>query len=220
MRAKNFAARQSGRSDMTVGRFNPPAKTISATPASCSRRKPSPAAPRRTVACGASPRLSMSASPLKARTKKSRSALRQAAIIRRGRSPAPARMPSLPTVSLRAVARLADGAARIGADELDDVAHRPDVAEALSDVVDAFAQGAGIGEELLEGVAQRLDLLAREAAALHANDVDAGEPRSVAHDGAVGDDVTLDAGHAADHRVLPDADELVNRREPAEDRVI
>src|SRR6266851_5675513 len=220
MRAKNLAARQSGRSDVTVGRFKPPAKTISATPASRSRRKPSPAAPRRTVACGTSARMAGSASPLKARTKKSRSAARQASMMRRGSSPAPANMPSLPTVPLRALAGLADRAARIGADEIDDVLDRLDVAETRGEIVDALAQRAGIGEEQLEGVAQRLDLVAREAAALHADDVDAGEPRPVAHHRAIGNDVALDARHAADHRVLPDADELVDRRQPAEDRIV
>src|SRR5882762_240026 len=204
MRAKNFAARQSGRSDMTVGLFRPPAKTISSTPASCSRRKPSPAAPRRIVAWGTSARMAGSASSLKARTKKSRSAARHASIMRRGNSPAPARMPSLPAIRLRALSRLADRTARIGADEIDDVPDRLDVAEALCDVVDALAQRAGVAEELLIGIAQRLDFVAREAAALHADDVDAGQPRPVAYHRAIGDDVALDPRHAANHRVLPD----------------
>src|SRR5258707_10168822 len=170
MRAKNFAARQSGRSDITVGRLRPPAKTISSTPASCSRRKPSPAAPRRIVACGTSARIAGSASSLKARTKKSRSAARHASIMRRGNSPAPARMPSLPTVPFRALAGLADRAARIGADEIDDVPDRLDLAEASGQIVDPLPPRAGIGEEQLVGVAHRLDLVAREAAALHADD--------------------------------------------------
>src|SRR5229473_1579907 len=160
MRAKNFAARQSGRREVTVGRLRPPAKTISSTPASCSRRKPSPAAPSRIVACGTSVRMAGSTSSLKARTKNSRSAARHASIMRRGNSPAPARMPSLPTIRLRALSRLADRAARIGADEIDDVPNRLDVPEALCDVVDAFAQRAAITEEMLKGDAQRLDLVA------------------------------------------------------------
>src|SRR4051794_19670230 len=181
MRAKNLAARQSGRSEVTLGRFRPPAKTSSSTPASRNRRKPSPAAPRRTVACGTSARMAGSASPLKASTKKSRSAARQASMMRRGSSPAPGGMPSLPALPLCALAGLADRAARIGADKIDDVLDRLDLAEARGDVVDALAQRAAVGEELLVGVAHRLDLLAREAAALHADDVDAREPGAVAH---------------------------------------
>src|SRR5260221_7553984 len=218
--AKSWAPRQSGRSDVTVGRFKPPAKTISATPASRSRRKPSPAAPRRTVACGTSARMAGSASPLKARTKKWRSAARQAAMMRRGSSPAPANMPSLPTVPLRALAGLADPAARIGANELDDVHHRRYPAEALSELVDALAERAGHAEQHLEGGAQRLDFLAREAAALHADDIDAGEPRLIAHHRAVGNDVALDPGHAADHRMLADPDELMDGGKAADDREI
>ncbi len=53
-RAKNLAARQSGRSDARDGRRTAPASTSSSTPASRSRRNPSPAAPSRTHACGAS----------------------------------------------------------------------------------------------------------------------------------------------------------------------
>src|SRR5260221_5091133 len=220
MRAKNFAARQSGRSDMTVGLFRPPAKTISSTPASCSRRKPSPAAPRRIVAWGTSARMAGSASSMKARTKNSRSAARHASIMRRGNSPAPARIPSLPTIRLQALSRLADRPARIGADEIDDVPDRLDVAETLGDVVDTLAQRAGVAKELLVGVAQRLDLVARETAALHADDVDAGQARPVAHHRAIGNDVALDPRHAADHRILTDADELMNRRKPADDGVV
>src|ERR1700722_19487021 len=147
MRAKNLAARQSGRSEVTEGRRMPPAKTISSTPASWSTRNPSPAAPRRTIAWGTSARIAGSVSSTKPRTKNGRSAFRQASITRRGNSPAPARMPSLPTVPLR----LADRAARIRADERDDVLHRLHLAIPIGDLVDALAERAGLAEQRLEG---------------------------------------------------------------------
>ena len=68
-------------------------------------------------------------------------------------------------------------------------------------------------EQKLIGVAQPLDVLAAETAALHADDVEPGEPGAVAHHLAIGDHVALDPRHAADHRVLADAHELMRPRE-------
>src|SRR6185312_4925741 len=216
MRAKNLAARQSGRSEVTLGRRMPPAKTSSSTPFSRRRRNPSAAAPSRMVACGAPVRMAGSASPAKASTKNGRSAARQASTRRRGRSPDPARIPSLPAIPVR----LADAAARFGTKKGEDILNRLHPGEAVGNPVDPLAEGSSRSEEHLEGAAQLLDLLAREAAALHADDVEAGEPRPVAHHRAVGDDVALDAGHAADHCVLADADELMHGAEAAEDGIV
>ena len=75
-------------------------------------------------------------------------------------------------------------------------------------------------EQRLVGGAQRADLLALAAAAFHADDVQAGEPRAVADGHAVGNDVLLHAGHAADHGAAPHPHELVHRRQTADHRVV
>ena len=129
-------------------------------------------------------------------------------------SPASLRYPPFASFGWQ-IARL-----EFGADKGDDVVDRGDPGKALGGLVDPVAQRPGRVEQKLIGAAQALDVLAAEAAALHADDVEAGEPRAVADHLAVGDDVALDPGHAADHRVPADADELMHRRQPAEYRVI
>ncbi len=73
-----------------------------------------------------------------------------------------------------------------------------------------------VAEQHLIGLAQRLDFVAREAAALQPDDVEAGEPRAVADHRAVGNHVALHAGDAADHGMLADPHKLMHRREAAE----
>src|SRR5579883_2800821 len=157
-----------------------------------------------------------SASPAKARTKKGRPAARHASMRRRGRSPEPARMPSLPAIPIG----LAEAAAGIGADEGHDVLNRLRVGKARGNLVDPDAERAVLGEEKLKGAAQGLDFLAREAAALHPDDVEAGKPRAIPHHRTVGNDVAFDARHTADHRMLADADELMDCREPAQNGMV
>ena len=65
-----------------------------------------------------------------------------------------------------------------------------------------------------------MDLVTRETPALQADQVEPGQARAVAHHQSIGDDVALDAGHAANHRVLPDADILVHGGQAAEDGVV
>ena len=103
-------------------------------------------------------------------------------------------------------------------DEIQNLAHGAHVGKALRHLGHALGEGARVvaQEQHLIGGARRLDLVARKTVALHADDVEALEPRPVAQDGAERDDVALDAGDAADHGVPPDADELMHRREAAE----
>ncbi len=57
-----------------------------------------------------------------------------------------------------------------------------DAGEALGRSATRSAKGAGsAANSSLVGGAQRLDVVAAEAAALHADDVEPGEPRAVAH---------------------------------------
>src|SRR6185312_4174703 len=222
IRAKNLAARQSGRSEAIDGRCTPPARTSSPTPLARSRSKPAAAAPIRHQACGTSATVSGSASPSSARTKTARPSLRHFSITRRGNPPLPATMPSGPAPL--AVIRpfgLADRPARIGANERDHIVDRADPGKLRGRLLDPLAEGAAaVGEQELIGGAQTLDVVAAEPAALHSDDVEAGQPGAVAHHQPIWDHVALDPGHAADHRVPPDAYELLHRRQPAEDRVI
>src|SRR6185312_15256314 len=222
IRAKNLAARQSGRSEAIDGRCTPPARTSSPTPLARSRSKPAAAAPIRHQACGTSATVSGSASPSSARTKTARPSLRHFSITRRGNPPLPATMPSGPAPL--AVIRpfgLADRPARIGANERDHIVDRADPGKLRGRLLDPLAEGAAaVGEQELIGGAQTLDVVAAEPAALHSDDVEAGQPGAVAHHQPIWDHVALDPGHAADHRVPPDAHELMHRRQPAEDRVI
>src|SRR5438132_1036039 len=225
IRAKIFAACQSGRSAASEGRRTPPASTSSPTALARKRSRAVAAAPMRHQACGTVSSAARSASPSSARTKTSRPAARQLSITRRGNPPLPAMMPNGPGVESSTSAairpfRLADRPARIGADEGDDVVHRANSAEAFRRLDDPVVEGPVLREQELIGAAQPLDVVAAEAAALHADDVEAGQARPVADHHAVGDDVALDPRHAADHRVPTDAHELVHRREPAKDRVV
>src|SRR3954451_1810967 len=65
--------------------------------------------------------------------------------------------------------------------------------------------------QIAKEAVQPVDLLLAEAAPLQANDVQPGEPRSVADDAAERDHVAFNARHTADHRRPPDAHELVQR---------
>ncbi len=97
-----------------------------------------------------------------------------------------------------------------------DFADRSDPGKANRGLADPVAQGAGGMEQELIGIAQRLNVLATETVALHADDVEPGQPGAVAHRLAIGNDVALDPRHAADHCVPADADELMDRAQPAE----
>src|SRR5260370_10544908 len=164
MRAKNLAARQSGRSAASDGRRTPPASTNSPTAWARNRSSPVAAPPMRHQACGTPSTVERSASPSSARTKTPRPAVRQLLITRRGKPPLPAMMPSGPwggpaaaALSAIRILGLADRPARIGADEGDDVGYRADPAKPLGRLVDPVRQRPVAGEQELIGVAQALD---------------------------------------------------------------
>src|SRR5215831_5521099 len=160
MRANSLAARQSGRSATSDGRRTLPAKTSSVTLLSRSKERPVIAAPMRHQACGTSRTVSGSAAPSRARTKTSRPAARQDSTRRRGNRPPPATIPSLPAIC---PFWLANGAARIGANEPDDVVDGCDAAEAPGGFAYPIAQRAIRREQDLIGIAEALDILATEA---------------------------------------------------------
>src|SRR5262249_58352894 len=100
--------------------------------------------------------------PEGASKKKSRRGARQFSIGRRGSPPPPAMIPTLPAIGLF---WLANGAARIGPDEVDDGVYRSDAAETLGGLVHPLAECALRGEKMLIGIAQALDLLTGGAVA-------------------------------------------------------
>src|SRR5437764_12725680 len=162
MRAKNFAARQSGRSADKDGRRTPPANTRSVTALACSRSSPAAAAPGLHQACGTPATVAWSASPSSARTKTGRPAARQFSIRRRGSAPLPATMPRGPSAAIRSLP-LADRARRIGADERYDVIDRSDAAVALGTPLAPVGERAlGRAQELVRS-AQGLDRFSAEA---------------------------------------------------------
>ena len=221
MRAKSLAARQSGRIAASDGRRTPPARTSSVTLFSRNSARPLAAAPSRHQACGTSATVAGSAAPSSARTKTSRPAARQDSMRRRGSPPPPAMMPSLSVIASRhcpfgwQMARLES--ARMNA-TMSSTGAIPPKRSATSSTR-SLSVPSSPNRQLI-GAAQALDVLAAEAAALHADDVEPDEPRAVAHHLAIGDDVALDPRHAADHRMPADADELMHRRKPAENGII
>ena len=87
-------------------------------------------------------------------------------------------------------------------------------------LIDTLDQCPIRGEQELIGIAQTLDIVAAETAALHADDVEPAKPRPVTHDLAVGDDVALHSRHAPDHRVLADPHILMDGAQSAENGVL
>ena len=76
---------------------------------------------------------------------------------------------------------------------------------------------AFVGKQQPVGAAQVVDVVAREAAPLQADDVEAGQVRAIAERHAVGDEIVLEPRHAADEGVRADARELDDRRAAADD---
>ena len=112
---------------------------------------------------------------------------------------------------------LTDGPRGIGLDEIDDFHHRLVIRKNLGHVLKPFAHRAFLGENQPVGLSEVVDIVARKIAALEADNVKPRQARPVADDGPIGNDVVGDAGFAADHGVLTDPDELMDRRQPADD---
>src|SRR5271169_4237558 len=176
------------------GRRTPPARTRSVTLFWRNKARPRAAAPSRHQAYATPSTAAGSAAPSSASTKTSRPAARQESTRRRGSPPSPAMMPSLAAFGVSAgglsdirLLGLADGPARIGADKADDVVDRRQPGKALGGLTYPIAQGPRGMKQKLIGVAQPLNVLAAEAAALHADDVQTGQASAVAHYLAIGD---------------------------------
>ncbi len=107
------------------------------------------------------------------------------------------------------------------ADKGDHVLYRPYVRKTLGRLADAVRKRTDFFAEYhLIGRAQRLYLVARKAPALQPDDVQSGQSRAVADHHAIGNDVALNAGDAADHRMRADTHELMYRRQSAEERIV
>ncbi len=83
-----------------------------------------------------------------------------------------------------------------------------------------FHQRPLLREQQTVRPAQGVDVLAGEAAALQADDVETGEVGAVAEHHAVGNAIVLQPGKAADEGMRADAGELDHRRAAAEDGVV
>src|SRR5690242_10008550 len=70
------------------------------------------------------------------------------------------------------------------------------------------------------GAPYALDVVARKAAALHTDDVDATQCRPEANRHSKRDDICGNAAHTADHRTFTNPHELVNRNQTTEERVV
>ena len=132
---------------------------------------------------------------------------------------APALGPPFASVHASSVlsgARDADRAISALAQECDDLLHGLLAGERLRDVADPLLQCAAAVEQHLVGAPELVDRLVREAPALEADDIEAGQGRAIAKREAKGNDVMLDAREAADERVSADANELMRRSAPAD----
>src|SRR5215207_2874643 len=135
---------------------------------------------------------------------------------RPGSRPVRARRSSL----LRPVAGHAERPIAACADEVEDLVNDGMRRELLGYVLDALLQRALVREEQSIGAADVVDLIAREAAAAQADDVEASEMGAVPERHPIGNDIILDSGHAADEGVRADAHELVDSDATAQDHVI
>src|SRR5262245_48510926 len=89
--------------------------------------------------------------------------------------------------------------------------------EFLLYIIEPLQQCAFIREQQSVGTAQRMDVLARKAAPLQADDIETGQVGPVANRHAVGNEIVLQPRHAAEKSVRPDAGELDNRGTTAKD---
>src|SRR5579883_1365090 len=152
--------------------------------------------------------------------KTGRRSSRAESAMRRGSVPPPARMPSVPlSVPIRG-GRLAQTAARFGTDELDDLVDIAVRGENSRHFLKPFGKRAVGTEEHPVGASKRLYVVALEAAALQPHQIEAGQPRAITHGLRIGNDIALDAGHAAHEGMHADAAELVNRGISADEGVV
>ena len=92
--------------------------------------------------------------------------------------------------------------------------------ELLGHVLDALDQRALGGKQKPVGAPQIVNIGAREAAPLQADDVETRKIGAIAERHAVGNEIVLEPRHAANERVRADPRELDDRRAAADDRVV
>src|SRR6516165_778813 len=160
-------------------------------------------------------------------TKTGRPALAAAAATYDGIGPPPAMIVSaspsgiiIAAGACHTTARSAERAIPAGADELDDDHHRRDVAELGHDIFEPLEPRSLAAEDRHIGGAERMDRTAVEAAALQPDDIEAAEAGPLADRRGKGDDVGGNAGEPADEGMRTDPAMLLNRGEPAENRVL
>lgn len=105
-------------------------------------------------------------------------------------------------------------------DELYDL---PDIGiclEILLQFLDPLLQRAVFTKELIDRLLHGLDLASREPAAFQSNKIEAGEVSSIAFNATKRNDIAFDTRRAANHCKGTNTDELVHRREPADNDMI
>lgn len=100
-------------------------------------------------------------------------------------------------------------AAGIGADEIDDFGNfrRSDIGAGR--VLKSFLEGALLGEQETVGGAKGVDGLARKASTFKPDEIQTFEVGVITPDVAIGNDVVIDTGHAANESMATNADILV-----------
>src|SRR6185437_5409956 len=114
-----------------------------------------------------------------------------------------------------ALARRHHAAIAALAQEIDDHLRRPVAGELACHRFGALLQRPRLAKQRLVGPPHALDVLQRETALLHADDIDAAEPAAIADSDAKRDQIVGDAGEAAEKSVRADAHELMRRRAAA-----
>src|SRR5512134_2957415 len=172
-----------------------------------------PAAPILTQAWEVPATVSTGVCPFSARTKKGLAVARQTSMIRTGRLPPPAMMPSLGCIFKAGLANAPRG---VGADEIDDFHDALVVRKHGNHVFKPLGHGSLVREQQPVGVAQGMDFIAGKVPALEPNDVEAIQARAVADDTAERNNVVFDARHPTDHGMAANARELVSCGQPAD----
>src|SRR5882762_200195 len=111
--------------------------------------------------------------------------------------------------------RLAQFAVLSGVDERQNFRDRRIRTRQIPDLVEAFGKDAGAVKQLLIERTYGCEPLARKFAAFHSDDVETFKTGILAVGQTKWNHVAADAANAADHRLRPDPDELVNCRQAA-----
>src|SRR5713226_3110714 len=114
------------------------------------------------------------------------------------------------------VSRKAQHAVLAVADEGQDFRDRGILSRQRLHRIQTLGENAGAVKQLLIKRSHRGEPLARELAALHADDVETFEARILTVDEAERNDVAANAADSANHHLRPDPRELMHRGQPAD----